>query len=107
LAQPDAALLGNRADAVLLVVDASKSRGRQAARAVEVLRESGAVVLGAVLNRIPKKTMEYSAYDGYYASPPDQSNTPPDGRDAGAGEQGRAAVPKPTVAGVRGIVSAE
>ena len=71
LAQPDAALLGTRADGVLLVVDASRSRGRQAARAIEMLRESGAVVLGAVLNRIPRKAMEYPAYDSYYVSKPD------------------------------------
>ena len=71
LAQPDAALLGTRTDGVLLVVDASRSRGRQAGRAIEMLRESGAVVLGAVLNRIPRKAMEYPAYDSYYVSKPD------------------------------------
>lgn len=78
LAQPDAALLGTRADGVLVVIDASRSRGRQAVRAIEMLRESGAVVLGAVLNRIPKKALEYPSYDSYYASPPDQTNTPPE-----------------------------
>ena len=36
-----------------------------------MLRESGAVVLGAVLNRIPRKAMEYPAYDSYYVSKPD------------------------------------
>jgi non-specific protein-tyrosine kinase len=80
LAQPDAALLGPRADGVLMVVDASKSRGRQAARALEMLQESGAPVLGAVLNRIPRRSMEYPAYDSYYATPPEgPNNSPHDG----------------------------
>ena len=35
------------------------------------LKKSGAVVLGAVLNRIPRKAMEYPAYDSYYVSKPD------------------------------------
>jgi capsular exopolysaccharide synthesis family protein len=92
LAQPDAALLGTRADGVLLVIDASKSRGRQAVRAIEMLRESGAVVLGAVLNRIPKKALEYPSYDSYYASPPDPTNTPPD--DGNSAERDTSGVPK-------------
>jgi non-specific protein-tyrosine kinase len=98
LAQPDAALLGSRTDGVLLVLDASKSRGRQAVRAIEMLRESGAVVLGAVLNRLPKKAMEYTAYDTYYASPPDPNNTPDDS-SPGATGSGRVAEPKPSLAG--------
>lgn len=98
LAQPDAALLGSRTDSVLLVLDASKSRGRQAARAIEMLRESGAAVLGAVLNRLPKKAMEYTAYDTYYASPPEPSNTPDDAPPASSGP-GRVAEPKPSLAG--------
>ena len=97
LAQPDAALLGSRTDSVLLVLDASKSRGRQAARAIEMLRESGAAVLGAVLNRLPKKAMEYTAYDTYYASPPEPSNTPDDAPPASSGP-GRVAEPKPSLA---------
>lgn len=97
LAQPDAALLGSRTDSVLLVLDASKSRGRQAARAIEMLRESGAAVLGAVLNRLPKKAMEYTAYDTYYASPPEPSNTPDDAPPASSGS-GRVAEPKPSLA---------
>jgi non-specific protein-tyrosine kinase len=77
LAQPDAALLGSRADGVLLVVDATKSRGRQAARALEMLQESGALVFGAVLNRIPKRSMDYPAYDSYYARPPEDASGSP------------------------------
>jgi capsular exopolysaccharide synthesis family protein len=107
LAQPDAALLGMRADAVLLVVDASKSRGREAARAAEMLRESGAIVLGAVLNRIPKKAMEYPSYDGYYSAPPDDSSTPPDDLNAGDRDRGHVATPKPMAAGSSAIIAAD
>lgn len=90
LAQPDAALLGSRTDGVLLVVDASRSRGRQAARAIEMLRESGAVVLGAVLNRIPRGAMEYPAYDTYHVSKP----TPPDDRPPARGGSGSVTQPR-------------
>jgi non-specific protein-tyrosine kinase len=97
LAQPDAALLGSRADAVLLVVDATRSRGRQASRALEMLQASGAVVLGAVLNRVPKNSLAYPAYEGYYASPP---GTPSDPGGAGSRESGVAAPPQPVMASV-------
>ena len=75
LAQPDAVLLGTRADGVLMVVDASKSRGRQFIRGLEMLRESGAPVLGAVLNRIPKQSVEYTAYEDYYGQSPERAHT--------------------------------
>jgi non-specific protein-tyrosine kinase len=108
LAQPDAALLATRADGVLLVVDATKSRGRQAARAVEMLHESGAVVLGVVLNRIPKKAMDYTAYDSYYAAPPDESGSPPGDSNAGDRERGHVVSPKPMVAASgSALISAE
>ena len=89
--KPDAALLGSRADGVLLVRDASKARGRQAIRAIEMLRESGAVVLGAVLNRLPKKAMEYTVYDAYYAAPDDAPHA--------GGESGHVTEPNRSLAG--------
>lgn len=66
LAQPDAALLSTRMDAVIFVIDASRSRGRASARAVEMLRDVGAELIGAVMNRVPKKALEYADY-GYAA----------------------------------------
>jgi capsular exopolysaccharide synthesis family protein len=64
VAQPDAVILGSHMDAVLFVVDASKSRGRVVTRTVEMLNDSGAAVVGVVLNRVPKKSTAY--YYGYY-----------------------------------------
>ncbi len=64
-AQPEGALLSARVDAALLVLDATHSRGREAARAVEILHESGATIVGAVLNRVPPKAMDYAAYASY------------------------------------------
>jgi len=62
LARPDAALLGSQVDAVLYVIDAASSRGRAAARALDVLHRSGATVVGAVLNRLPQKALDYAEY---------------------------------------------
>jgi len=62
LAQPDAALLAPHLDGVLFVVDAQKSRGRQVRRALELLDQAGAQVLGAVFNRVPYKDMGYVEY---------------------------------------------
>ncbi len=68
-AQPEAALLSSRVDAALLVLDASKSRRRDAARALEMLHTSGAAIAGVVLNRVPQKSMDYATY-GEYAKEP-------------------------------------
>ncbi|MBV9578097.1 MAG: polysaccharide biosynthesis tyrosine autokinase [Chloroflexi bacterium] len=71
LAQPDAALLAARVDAVLLVTDARVSRRSQTLRAVEMLRQAGAVILGVALNRAPQQAVKYAseAYQG--TTPPD------------------------------------
>jgi capsular exopolysaccharide synthesis family protein len=63
IAQPDAALVASGFDAVLLVVDARKTRGRAAATAIEMLRDAGAVVQGIVLNRAVRRDpyLDYSA----------------------------------------------
>jgi capsular exopolysaccharide synthesis family protein len=50
-AQPDAALVAAQFDAVLLVVDARKTRAPMASIAVDMLRDAGALVRGVVLNR--------------------------------------------------------
>jgi len=107
LAQPDAALLGTRADGVLLIIDATRSRGRQASRALEMLSESGGVVLGAVLNRIPRKAMDYPAYDSYYATPPDQPTTPPDDTSADRRNRGHMVSPQPAAASASALFAAD
>jgi capsular exopolysaccharide synthesis family protein len=59
LAQPDAALLSAHADAVLFVVDASRSRLRRVRHALDMLQEAGGHVLGAVINRVPHGSVDY------------------------------------------------
>jgi polysaccharide biosynthesis transport protein len=63
LARPDAALLGPYFDGILFVVDAQRSRGRQVRRALELLNQSGAHILGAVFNRVPSQAMDYVEYN--------------------------------------------
>lgn len=60
----DAAVLGQMADGVLLVVDAGVTRRDAARQAVESLRQVGANVIGVVLNRVPSRRGGYNYY--YY-----------------------------------------
>ncbi len=64
LAAPDAALLGSSSDGVIMVLDATRSRGRRARKALETLTASGATVVGSVLNKVSIADTEYSAYAG-------------------------------------------
>jgi capsular exopolysaccharide synthesis family protein len=61
----DPALLAGQADGTLLVVNAQRTRGQQAAQAVATLQQAGATLMGAVLNRAKR---EGGAYYGYYTS---------------------------------------
>jgi capsular exopolysaccharide synthesis family protein len=63
LAQPDAQLLASQVDATVLVVDATRSRGRDAARTVDSLHRSGGVVVGVILNRVAPRRMGYTTRD--------------------------------------------
>lgn len=63
----DAAVLAQNVDGVLLVVDAGETRRGIAQHAVESLRQVGANVIGAVLNRVPTgKGGYYNYYHEYY-----------------------------------------
>jgi succinoglycan biosynthesis transport protein ExoP len=62
LARTDGVLLSPHVDGVLFVVDARKTHGRNAARALAMLRGSGADVLGAVINRGREDAVAYMAY---------------------------------------------
>jgi capsular exopolysaccharide synthesis family protein len=53
LASSDAALLARHADATVLVVDARRTRTAEVRRAATLLRETGAHLVGAVLNQVP------------------------------------------------------
>ncbi|MFL7794471.1 MAG: CpsD/CapB family tyrosine-protein kinase, partial [Anaerolineae bacterium] len=63
----DAAVLAQNVDGVLLVVDAGETRREIAQHAVESLRQVGANVIGAVLNRVSAgKGGYYNYYHEYY-----------------------------------------
>ena len=62
MAAADAAILGARADGVLLVIQAGKTRRDQAERDRETLEKSRAHVVGAALTNAPKD----SSMGGYY-----------------------------------------
>jgi len=63
----DAVVLATQTDGVLLVADAGKTRRSAALGAVENMRQVGANVLGAVLNRLsPRRSGGYYYYYYYY-----------------------------------------
>ncbi len=64
LAASDPALLSGLVDGTLLVVDAKRTRGADAVRAVTILQSAGANIIGVVLNRVhPNNALPY----GYHA----------------------------------------
>jgi capsular exopolysaccharide synthesis family protein len=63
LAVTDASVLSQRVSGVVLVVDAGRTRRDASRQAVKRLRQVGANLLGAVLNRVSNQGREY-----YYAS---------------------------------------
>jgi len=66
LAIVDAVVLSRYADAVVLVIDPSRSRRREVRRAVQTLRAVDAPILGLVANRTKISSSEY----GYYGRLP-------------------------------------
>jgi capsular exopolysaccharide synthesis family protein len=68
IAVADAAILAARADGVLLVVQANKTRRDLAKRAKAALEKANANLLGVVLNNVKLDTSIY----GYYAEPGDE-----------------------------------
>jgi capsular exopolysaccharide synthesis family protein len=91
LGQPDAALLSSRVETVLYVINASRSRGRQAALALEMLRSSGATIAGAVVNRIPRTSVDQAVYDSYEDGRGDSQANPATERTHEATRNGAAA----------------
>jgi len=57
----DAAILSRQVDGVLLVIEAGQTRRDVARQSVTILKQAGANLLGAVLNRASRKG------DGYYS----------------------------------------
>jgi succinoglycan biosynthesis transport protein ExoP len=58
----DPSVLAGLVDGVLLVVNAGRTRGQQAAPAVAMLHGAGARLLGVVLNRVPRGGGSYTTY---------------------------------------------
>jgi capsular exopolysaccharide synthesis family protein len=67
LAVTDAAVLGRQVDGVVLVADAQQTREQVLARAVSELQNTGANLLGVVLNRLDSRSGGYYYYYYYYA----------------------------------------
>lgn len=69
LAVTDAAVMAGQADAMLLVVNAGKTRRTMLERAVEALDRTGTPILGIVLNQLTPRTggYYYSYYRHYYS----------------------------------------
>ena len=80
LALADAAVLSNRVDGVVLVIDAGHTRREAARRAIANLQQAGANLLGGVLNRVPRKREEYSYYRYYSAVARGPGGKPTPGR---------------------------
>lgn len=61
----DAVILSARVDGVLLVVDAGKTRRGEMKRAVGLLRDVNARIIGTVLNRLTTRSEDYNYYHSY------------------------------------------
>ena len=55
----DAAIVANRADGAMLVIESGKTRRESAAAAVERLLPAEAKLLGALLNKVPQSANGY------------------------------------------------
>lgn len=64
----DAAVLSNRVDGVVLIIDAGRTRRDVARQAIAGLQQADANVLGGVLNRVPKKQGGRRYYQSYYST---------------------------------------
>ena len=62
----DAAIVANRADGAMLVIESGQTRRESAIAALERLLQADAKPLGAALNKVPQKPNGYSCY--YYYS---------------------------------------
>lgn len=64
----DGCIIANRCDGVLFVIKSHATRKRDAIHAKAQLDRANANVIGAVLNRVPKKYMDYYYYNyrSYY-----------------------------------------
>jgi succinoglycan biosynthesis transport protein ExoP len=76
----DAAVIAARVDATLMVVNDNKTHGRQLTRALELLNQVEATVIGTVLNRVAKGTIDYGYGYSYGYQPYTSKKKPTDNR---------------------------
>ncbi|MDQ1411889.1 MAG: tyrosine-protein kinase, partial [Acidimicrobiaceae bacterium] len=55
----DGSVIGARVDATLMVVNDNKTHSKQLTRSLELLNQVEATVIGTVLNRVSKGTIDY------------------------------------------------
>ena len=78
----DAAIIGRLSDGAIMVVEAGKTKYRLAQNVKDQLENSGATVLGVVLNKVERKNQKryynkyYGSYkyEGYYRTDDDEKN---------------------------------
>ena len=78
----DAAIVGRLSDGAIMVVEAGKTKYRLAQNVKSQLENSGATVLGVVLNKVERKNQKryynkyYGSYkyEGYYKTDDDAKN---------------------------------
>lgn len=78
MAVADAQILGRQVEGVLLVIDARSTSRAAASRAADALRQVGANLLGAVVNRLDRGSRGYGdySYQYYYYSEGGEENSP-------------------------------
>jgi non-specific protein-tyrosine kinase len=76
VAVADAAVLSNRVDGVVLVTQAGKTRREVARQAISNLKQAGANVFGAVLNRVSKRDGGYHYHQYYTLNRPGTAGSP-------------------------------
>ena len=99
LAVTDAAVMGRQVDGVLLVADAGQTREQVLAQAAAELQQTGANLLGVVLNRLDSRRGGYYYYYYYYSEEEGgqrrRSISPHGADEEGAPARGRARFPWP------------
>jgi capsular exopolysaccharide synthesis family protein len=73
----DGVVIAGRVDATLVVVNDGETRRKQLTRALELLYHVDAKVIGTVLNRVAKGTIDYGYSYGYYGYKPYAAAEPP------------------------------
>jgi capsular exopolysaccharide synthesis family protein len=82
----DAAVLSRHVEGVLIVVESGRTKKRALTRAVELLRQVDAPILGMVINRADQQSAYGSSYSSYTYSGPDVK---PEARSDGRRDRNR------------------